>query len=173
MDRSPPGEGSPASRDHIDIGAPDFETAAEAAGQFGCDQRRARAEKRVIDQLARPAVVDDRTTHALDRLLRAVPPALLAVSIAEWVIVGDLPHCGLRAVALPVALFTPPHGVRAAFVLPVVIATAQGEVLLDPDDLGPRLQSASRQVGSHDIAFPQSAGIGFAGPGKRRPQRSG
>jgi hypothetical protein len=85
-----------------------------------------------------------------------VPPALLAVSIAEWVIVGDLPHCGLRAVALPVALFTPPHGVIAAFVLPVVIATAQGEVLLDPDDLGPRLQSASRQIGSHDIAVQRS-----------------
>ena len=67
-----------------------------------------------------------RTAHALDRLLRAVPPALLVVSIAEWVIVGDLPHCGLRAVALPVALFTPPHSVKAAFVLPVVIATAQG-----------------------------------------------
>src|ERR1700732_705428 len=105
MDRSPSGEGLPASQDHIDIGAADFETAAEAAGQFGCDQRRARAEKRVIDQLARPAVVDDRTTHALDRLLRAVPPALLAVSIAEWGIVGDLPHCGPRAVDLPVALF--------------------------------------------------------------------
>jgi hypothetical protein len=35
MDRSPPGEGLPASQDDIDIGAADFETAAEAAGQFG------------------------------------------------------------------------------------------------------------------------------------------
>src|SRR5258706_6291892 len=133
MDRGATGEVWPASQNDIDIGRADLDTDAGAAGHFGRDQARARTEKRVIDQLAGSAVVDDRTAHALDRLLRAVPPALLAVSIAEWVIVGDLPHCGLRAVALPVALFTPPHGVKAAFVLPVVIATAPGERLLDPD----------------------------------------
>src|ERR1700739_564034 len=103
MDRAPPGEGLPAADDDIDIGRADLETAADAAGHFGRDQARARTEKRVIDQLAGPAVVDDRTAHALDRLLRAVSPALLALSITERIIVGDLPHGGLLAVTLPLA----------------------------------------------------------------------
>src|SRR5215471_4447415 len=101
MDRAPPGEGLPAADDDIDIGRADLETAADAAGHFGRDQTRARTKKRVIDQLARPAVVDDRSAHALDRLLRGVPPARLALAIAKWIVVGDLPHGGLLAVALP------------------------------------------------------------------------
>ena len=36
--------------------------------------------------------------------------------------------------------------------LPVIIPTAQGEVLLDPDDLRAPLQPASRQAGGDDIA---------------------
>src|ERR1700756_5048286 len=140
MDRGPPGEGLPPFHDDVDIGRADLETDADAARHFGRDHACAGAEKRVIDQLAGAAVVDDRTAHALDRLLRAVPPALLAVSIAEWVIVGDLPDRRLRAVALPVAGLALAHGVPAGFVLPVKIAAAQGEVLLDPDDLSTKLQ---------------------------------
>src|SRR5271169_5090233 len=93
VDRGPPGEGLPASQDDINISRAYLETAADAAGHFGCDQARARAEKRVKDQLTGPAVVEDRTAHALDRLLRAVTPALLALSITEGVIVRDLPDC--------------------------------------------------------------------------------
>jgi len=96
MDRGAAGEVLPVSQDDIDIGRADLDTDAGAAGHFGRDQARARTEKRVIDQLAGPAVVDDRTPHALDRLLRAVSPALLALSIAERI--GDLPHGGLLAV---------------------------------------------------------------------------
>ena len=125
MDRGAPGEGLPASHDDIDIGGADLETVADAAGHFGGDQARARAEKRVIDQLAGPAVVDDRTAHALDRLLRAVPPALLALRIAKGIVVGDLPDRRLRAVTLPVAGPALAHGVPAGFVLPVIIAAAQ------------------------------------------------
>ena len=66
------------------------------------DQARARAEKRVIDQLAGPAVVDHRAAHTLDRLLRAMPPAVLPLSIAEGIVVGALPECRLGAIALPV-----------------------------------------------------------------------
>src|SRR5258707_12873019 len=101
MDRRPPGDGLPAFEAHIDISRADLEAAADAAGHFRCDQGCARAEKRVIDQLAGPAVVDNRTAHALDRLLCAMPPALLALPIAERIVVGDLPHGGLLAVALP------------------------------------------------------------------------
>src|SRR5215471_6390874 len=103
MDRVPPGEGLPASHDNIDISRADFEATADATGHFGRDQARARTEKRIIDQLARPAVVNDRTAHALDRLLRGVSPSLLALSIAERIVVGDLPHGGLLAATLPVA----------------------------------------------------------------------
>ena len=103
--------------------------------------------------MRRPIVNNSRPGQlALDRLLRAVPPALLAVSIAEWVIVGDLPDRRLRAVALPVAGLALAHGVPAGFVLPVKIAAAQGEVLLDPDNLSTQLQPASIEVGCRNIA---------------------
>jgi hypothetical protein len=85
-----------------------------------------------------------------------MPRALLALSIAERIIVEDFPHCRLRAVTLPVAGFSVAHRVTAAFVLPVIIATAQREVLLNPDDLRATLQPASRQVGTHDIAVQRS-----------------
>src|SRR5215472_15440973 len=78
-----PGKGLPASHDNIDISGADLETAAAAAGHFGRDQARARAEKRVVDQLAGPAVVEDRAAHRLDRLLRAMPPTLLAPRAAD------------------------------------------------------------------------------------------
>src|ERR1700724_4148923 len=103
MDRRATGEVFPASQDDIDIGRADLDTDAGAAGHFGRDQARARTEKRVIDRLAGPAVVDDRAAHALDWLLGAVPPTLLALWVAERIIVGDLPDGRLPAVALPVA----------------------------------------------------------------------
>src|SRR5712675_2345041 len=106
MHRGPPGEDLPASHDDIDIGGVELETAADAAGHFGRDQAGARAEKRVIDCLAGPAVVDDRAAHALDRLLGAVPPALLALRVAKRIVVGDFPDCRLRSVASPMAGFT-------------------------------------------------------------------
>src|SRR6201981_3900837 len=84
--------------------------------------------------------------------LRAVPPTLLALSVTKRVVVGDLPDRGLRAVAIPLAALALAHRVPAGFMLPVIIAAAQGEVLLDPDDLRAQLQPASRQAGGDDIA---------------------
>jgi hypothetical protein len=55
-----------------------------------------------------------------------------------------------------VTLFALPHGVTAAFALSVVIARAQGEVLLDPDDPGPSLQPPSRQIDADDFAVQRS-----------------
>ena len=103
MHRGAPGEALPTSRRHIEISGVELYTVAGAAGHFGRDQARARTEKRVIDGLAGPAVVDDRAAHAFDRLLGAVPPALLALPVAERIVVGDLPDRRLCAVALPVA----------------------------------------------------------------------
>src|SRR5712671_495143 len=138
----PPGEELPAPHDDIDIGGIELEPVTGPAGHLGGDQARPRAEKRVIDRLARSAVVGDRTTHALHGFLRAVPPALLALRVAKRVVVGDLPHRRLGAVALPVAGLAVAHRVPTGFMLPMVIAAAQGEVLLDPDDLRTRLQPA-------------------------------
>src|SRR5215831_7704230 len=103
MHRGAPGKGLPASHDNIDISGAELETAAAAAGHFGGDQACARAEKRVIDQLAGPAVVDDRAAHRFDRLLRAVPPNFLALRAAKRIVVGKLPDRRLRAVAGAVA----------------------------------------------------------------------
>src|SRR5205823_5423618 len=128
------------------------ETAADPAGHLGGDHAGARAEKRVIDRLAGPAVVDDRAAHAFDRLLGAVPPARLPQPAAERVVVGDLPNRGLRAVALPMAGLALAHRVPAGLMLPMIIAAAQGEVLLGPDDLRPRLEAASSETGGCDPA---------------------
>src|SRR6516165_9681550 len=122
MDRAPPGEGLPASHDNIDMSRADLEATAGATGHFGRDQARARTEKRVVDQLAGSAVVDDRTAHALDRLLRGVPPTLLALSIAKRIVIGDLPHGGLLATPLPVARLALSHRVPAGFMAPMVVA---------------------------------------------------
>jgi hypothetical protein len=64
MFRGAPGEDLLASHDDIDISRVEFDAVADAAGHFGRDQARARAEERVIDRLAGPAVVDDRAAHA-------------------------------------------------------------------------------------------------------------
>src|SRR5215470_8724486 len=93
-----------------------------------------------------------RAAHAFNRFLRPVPPTLLALSVTKRVVVGDLPDRRLRAVAIPLAALALAHRVPAGFMLPVIIAAAQGEVLLDPDDLRAQLQPAGRQAGGDDIA---------------------
>src|SRR5712672_2340115 len=168
MDRGAPGEALPASHHHIDITGVELDTVADAAGHFGRDQARAGAEKRVIDRLAGPAVVGDRAAHAFDRLLGAMPPVLLALPVAERIVVGDLPDCRLRAVALPVARLALAHGVPAAFVLPMIMAAAQDEVLLGPDDLGAELQPAGGQIGGDNIAVQSPVPYVSDIPGEQR-----
>src|SRR5262249_13029295 len=62
------------------------------------------------------------------------------------------PHRGLAAIALPVALLTLAHRVPAGLMLPMVVATAQGEMLLAPDDLRARLKPAVDETGSDHVA---------------------
>jgi len=117
MSRGAPGKDLPASHDHIDIGGVELETVADAACHFGGDQTRAGPEKRVIDRLTGTAVVVDWAAHALDRLLGAMSPNLLALVVAERVVVGDLPDRRLRAVASPMAYLALAHSVPTCFVL--------------------------------------------------------
>src|SRR6516165_2184339 len=111
MRRGAPGEALPTLHNDIDIGRVELETAADAAGHLGRDQAGAGAQKRVIDRLAGPTVIGDRAAHALDRLLGTVPPGLLALWVAKWVVVGDLPECRLATIALPVAGLAVAHSV--------------------------------------------------------------
>src|SRR6516164_2603016 len=168
MDRPPPGEGLPASHDDIDVSRADLEAAAGATGHFGRDQARARPEKRVIDQLARPAVVDDRTAHALDRLLRGVSPTLLALLIAKRIVIGDLPHRGLLAAPLPVARLALSHRIPAGFMAPMVVAPAQREMRLGPDDLSAQLKPAGGQIAADHVAVQRPVPHISDIPGKQR-----
>src|SRR6516164_7067996 len=168
MDRLPPGEGLPASHDNVDVSRADLETTADAAGHFGRDQARARTKKRVIDQLAGTAVVDDWSAHALDRLLRGVPPARLALAIAERIVVGDLPHGGLLAATLPVANLALSHRVPAGFMAPMVVAPAQGEMRLGPDDLSAQLKPAGDQIAADHVALQRPVPHISDIPGKQR-----
>src|ERR1700730_10537956 len=167
MDRGGSSKELPAPHDDIDISGVEFETVADAAAHFGRDQARARAEKWVIDRLAGAAVVDDRAAHALDRLLGAVPPALLALLVAKRIVVGDFPDCRLRSVASPMAGFTLSHRVPAGFVLPVIIAAAEGEVLLCPDDLSAKPEPAGGKGGDYMGVQCAVPGIGDT-PGEER-----
>src|SRR3984893_17973910 len=137
------GEELPAAHHDIDVMGTELDAEAHTAGHLGGDHARSRTEKWVIDRLARPAVVDDRTAHALHGFLCPVPPARLALRVAKRVVVGDRPDRGLGAITLPMAGLARARRVPAGCVLPVVVAATQGEVLLDPDDLSARLQPAA------------------------------
>src|SRR5262249_27489287 len=64
---------------------------------------------------------------------------------AHRVQVRDLPDGGLAPIAVPPTL--PAHGVPGWLVRPVIVATAQREVLLLPDDL-----AADRELGGLEIS---------------------
>src|SRR5207245_6440451 len=117
LSRGAAGGGLPAA--HHETEGLGTEPAAEArtAGHLGGDHARPRAEKRVIDRLARSAVVGDRTAHAFHRFLGTVPPALLVLRVAERIVIGDLPDRRLPAVALPVAGLALTHRATADFML--------------------------------------------------------
>src|SRR6266446_3787067 len=145
------GEELPSSHHDIDVMRTELDAEAHTAGHLGGDYARPRAEKRVIDRLARSAVVGDRTAHALHGFLCPVPRARLALRVAKRVVVGDRPGRGLGAITLPMAGLARAHRVPTGFVLPVVVAATQGEMLLDPDDLSASLQPATGQIGGDNV----------------------
>src|SRR6202047_1895055 len=115
------GEELPAAHHDIDVMGTELDAEAHAAGHLGGNHARPRAEKRVIDRLARSAVVGDWTAHAFDRCLGAVPPALLVVRVAKRIVVRNLPDSRLPAAALPAAGLALTHRVATGFMLPMVI----------------------------------------------------
>ena len=113
------------------------------------------AEKRVVDHLARTAVVEQRPAHALDRLLGAVD------GFGVLPAARDGPERRLLAVARPVALG--PHGVPARLVLPMVMTAAQRKAVLCPDDLRAHVEADRGQRVLHRAGV--AAGMPDVGDG--------
>src|SRR5690242_17495508 len=114
---------------------------ATAAGHLGGDDGGAGAREGLVDGLAGRGVVLDRALHALDRLLGAVAALGLAVR--------DLPHRRLLAVARPVAPAALPHRIPAGLMLPVIVAAADDQAGLVPDDLRAHRKAGSFQALRH------------------------
>ena len=110
---------------------------ADAAGDLGGDDGRARAGERLIDGLTRRGVVLDRPLHALNRLLCAV---LEADALAR----RYLPERGLLAVACPIG-WTIADRVPAGFVLPMVMPAAESKAVFRPDDLRANVEADGRE----------------------------
>src|SRR5690606_16810426 len=94
------------------------------------------AEERVVDRVARTAVVADRPGHALHGLLRPVDGRFFAVLQR----VGNVPDGALLAVARPFGRAALAHRVPRRLVLPVVMTAAHHQLLLAPDQRGPQLE---------------------------------
>src|SRR5204863_32630 len=111
-----------------------------AAGDLGCNDGRARSAERLIDRLAGRGVVLDWALHALDGFLRAVP-GLRRLRLR------DIPNGRLRSAPVPVAILSFSHRVPARLVLPVVIAPADNQAPLIPDDLASDRETGAFQAG--------------------------
>ena len=129
-----------------------------------------RSGERLVDRLARGAVVQHRPAHRLDRLLGAVHRRRVLVAAR------DRPERRLLAVAVPVRLALVADRVPARLVLPVVVAAAEHQPLLGPDDLAADREAAGVEaVGDGggvqrpvpdvgDLAGKQRPGLAPVGP---------
>ena len=59
----------PANR-HVDVSRIDLQTQTHTLGLLSSNQRRPRTEEWIVDSLSTPGVIQDRSAHELDRLLR-------------------------------------------------------------------------------------------------------
>ena len=149
------GEALPALDRDVDVSRVEFDAEANPPRRLGRDQRGARAHEWLVDRLTRRTVVEDRPAHALDRLLGPVD------GLGVLVPAGDLPERRLLAIPGPVPLAAFADSVKARFMLPVIIASAQHQAFFGPDELAPdseagdlealgdgrRVQCAVREVG--------------------------
>src|SRR5580692_1658617 len=102
MNRLAPGVILPSPHDHIDVRRVELEAVAAPAKHLSSNERRTAAEKGVVHRIPWLAVIADGARHALDGFLRPMAPGLLAMRIAERVVVRDRPYGRLLAVAGPV-----------------------------------------------------------------------
>src|SRR3981081_1916636 len=105
-----------------------------APGDLGRDDGGAGPAEWLIHGLPWRRVVLDRPAHALDRLLGAVAMTIVIARV-------NRPECRLLAVPAPIRAGRPPHRVPAGFVLPMIVASAERETVLGPNDLGAHLEA--------------------------------
>jgi hypothetical protein len=98
---------------------------AAAVGHLGSDNGGAGTTEGLVDRLTGRGVVLDRTPHTFDRLLRAVAGVRLSVRNGPY---GAL-------FAIPLTVLALPDGIPGWLVLPVLVAAADDEPGLVPDDL--------------------------------------
>src|SRR3712207_3487342 len=67
------GQALPPQHDRVDIRWADLKAVADAIGTLGGNQRRPRAQERIVHYLALFGMVQHRATHQLNRLLSPVP----------------------------------------------------------------------------------------------------
>src|SRR4029077_16231611 len=113
------GERLPAADGEVYENRLDLERHANAIAGLGSDQRRAATEERFIHRLARTRIVQHRSPHTFDRLLRRV----LGLSILTGT--RYAPKRCLLSVARPIAVL--PDCVPTWLMLPVVVSLAHDE----------------------------------------------
>src|SRR3954469_12043190 len=132
-------EGLPAADRDVDVDRVQLDSIDAAADCLAGDDGRARTAERLVDRVARAAVVLHRSAHALDWLLGAVSDAAIVAG-------RDGPEGGLRAVASPLAGGALADRIPRRLVLPVVVAAREGEAVLGPDDLRPDQEAGRLQA---------------------------
>jgi hypothetical protein len=136
QDRLFAGEFLPALDRYVDIGRIDLHPEAGPAGSLRRDDSCPGSQERVVDCLARICVIDDRPRHAFDGLLRAV------LGLGFLGLGANLPQGSLRAIPVPMPGLAFPDRIPARFVLPVIVAAADSEFWLGPDDLAADFEAA-------------------------------
>src|SRR4051794_7801531 len=109
----------PSENHNVDVFGVKFHTAADSFCQVRGGEGSARAQKRVVNQLALFCVVQDRAPHTLHGLLCAVNRLRILIAVL------DGPKRTLFAVATPVA--GRPYRVPTRLMLPVVMSTPDDE----------------------------------------------
>src|SRR5215472_4053885 len=94
-------------------------------------------------------MIKNRTPHALDRLLDT-KDKLVVFLTAKRIHIGDLPDCRLSTTTVPVCRSS--DDIPAGLMLPVVMATANSEVLFSPNNLGADLKTTAEQTFSDNGA---------------------
>ena len=129
----------PAQNCDIAIGRRYLKGATNPACHLSSNDRSAGTAKRLIDRIAGCGIVLNRPLHALNGLLRRM-------SGFGFMRLVYLPESRLLAVAGPMPGLALADGIPAGLVLEVIVAPADGELLLGPDDLGADLEARSNEA---------------------------
>src|ERR1035438_3179581 len=113
------GEVLPSRHSHIDVGRLKFNGKGDSRFFLAGNDRRSRTGEGLIDCLPGARVVDNRTPHAFDGLLRAVD------SLRVLIAVLDVPECALLSITIPVPRTA--HRIPAGLMLPMVMSAAHHE----------------------------------------------